>query len=355
MVKQGVGSVTLSHKRNKVLMVSPSKHSQRGNSITSLRLKTGLEKRGFAIDLVSLEDSHAALQIQRMVAENNYSLIHAFHARHWGKILEEIPSLQDQPILLTTTGTDLHFDLQKNDLLVKKGLFSAQKIVLFHQDFRDLICVPYPVLGPRLRVIPQGIYFPNVSRETFLSFDFKQDDFIFLFPSGFRPVKNFELTLNALGNIQADYPHLKLVIIGALIDPDYSRTMLQRIDAAPWVTYMGEISHASVRELIQHADVVVNSSHAEGQPQGVLEAMSLGLPCILSAVPGNLHIIEDGREGFYVHNEKEFAQAARIFMDDPQRTKMMGQAARNLVEKKFSLEKELNAYTDLYQQLCQCK
>ena len=350
MCKQGAVSANVSDE-HKVLMVSPFKHSQRGNSITSLRLKTGLEKQGFMIDLVSLEDSHASLQIQKKLAENHYSLIHAFHARHWGNTLEQIPSWQDLPILLTTTGTDLHLDLQKNDPLVKKGLFSAQKIVLFHEDFKNLIIVPFPELAPRLAVIPQGIFFENVSRETFLSLDSKQDDFIFLFPSGFRPVKNLELTLNALESIQPDYSHLKLVIIGALIDPDYSRQMLQRIDALPWVTYMGEVPHASVQELILHADVVVNSSHAEGQPQGALEAMSLGLPCILSAAPGNLHIIKNGREGFYVHNEKDFARAARIFMDHPQRTKMMGQAARKLVEEKFSLEKELNAYAELYQQL----
>jgi glycosyltransferase involved in cell wall biosynthesis len=332
-------------------MVSPFKHSQRGNSITSLRLKTGLEERGFVIDLVSLEDNHAPLRIQEKLADNHYALLHAFHARHWGNILAQIPALQNLPVLLTTTGTDLHLDLPGKDPLVKKGLFSAQKIVLFHEDFRSQIAVPFPELAPRLIVIPQGIFFENVSRETFLTFDFKQDDFVFYFPSAFRPVKNLELTLNALERIQPDYPQLKLVMIGAQIDPDYSRRMLQRIDASSWVTYMGEIPHASVRELILHADVVVNSSQAEGQPQGALEAMSLGLPCILSAVPGNLHIIEEGREGFYVHNETELARAARTFMDHPQRTKMMGQAAQKLVEEKFSLEKELNAYAELYQQL----
>ena len=345
--------VTVSDIQKKVLMISPYKRSQRGNSITSLRLQTGLEKRGFVTDLVSLEDRDALIQVQAKLAENSYALIHAFHALHWGRLLDKIPPAQHIPILLTTTGTDLHFDLHgKESLLVRKSLYSAQKIVLFHQDFRELIAVPYPALGPRLVVIPQGIYFPNVSRETFLPFDFKPDDFIFLFPSGFRPVKNFELLINALEKIQPAYPNLRLVIIGALIDPEYSRQILERIEQLPWVTYMGELPHESVRTLILQADVVVNSSHAEGQPQGALEAMSLGLPCILTAVPGNLNIIEDGRGGFYVHNEAELAQAARTLMDNPQLTKKMGQAARDLVEKKFSLEKELDAYEDLYRQLC---
>ena len=341
----------MADERNRVLMVSPFKHSQRGNSITCLRLKTGLEKRGFVIDLVSLEDSNALLQIHKMLAENNYSLIHAFHARHWGKMLEEMSSLQDLPILLTATGTDLHFDLQRNDPLVKKGLFSAQNIVLFHQDFKDLICVPYPLLGPRLRVIPQGIYLQNVSRETFLPLDFNQDDFVFYFPSGLRPVKNFELILNALQMIKPEYPQLKLLIIGAIIDYQYGKRILEQIKSLPWITYAGEIPHTAVKSVIQNCHAVINSSHFEGQPQGALEAMSMGLPCILTAVPGNLNIIENRQEGFYVHNEQELAEAAGFFMDSPQITKNMGQAARELVEKNFSLGKELDDYENLYRQL----
>ena len=345
--------VSMTGQQKKVLMISPFKHSQRGNSITSLRLQTGLEKRGFVIDLVSLEDSDAIIQIQAKLAENSYGLIHAFHALHWGRLLDKLPQIQQLPILLTTTGTDLHFDLHgQESSLIRKSLFAAQRIVLFHQDFKALIAAPYPQLQPKLVVIPQGVFFENVSRETFLPFEFKLDDFIFLFPSGLRPVKNFALTLEGLEKIQPLYPNLRLVIIGALIDPEYSRQILQRIAALPWVIYLGELPHAGVRELMLQANVVINSSQAEGQPQAALEAMSLGLPCILSAVPGNLNIIEDGRQGFYIRNEDELAQAARTFIENPPLTKRMGQAARELVEKNFRGETELDAYEILYRQVC---
>ena len=342
----------MSDDQKKILMISPYQRSQRGNSVTSTRLKNGLEARGYAIDLVSLEEHDALRQLKEKLAQNHYALIHAFHALHWGRLLEVLSPPQDIPILLTATGTDLHYDLYgKDSRLVEKSLFSAQNIVLFHQDFIELISALFPELEPRLMVIPQGIHFENASRETFLPLDLKQDDFIFLFPSGFRPVKNFDLLIDALEKIQPDYPHLKLLIIGAIINPQYSRMILERIKSLPWVSYLGEIPHASVRDLMLHADVVVNTSLAEGQPQGALEAMSLGLPCILTAVPGNLHIIENSREGFYVLDKDELAEAAKFFMDNPQITKTMGQAARELVEKNFSLTSELDAYAALYQQL----
>jgi glycosyltransferase involved in cell wall biosynthesis len=333
-------------------MITPFQRSQRGNRITSTRLKKGLEARGYTIDLVSLEETDAVLQLEEKLKNKHYAFIHAFHALHWGRLLEKLPRMQEIPILLTTTGTDLHFDLHGKDAtLIKKSLFSAQKIVCFHQDFIALISARYPALLPRLMVIPQGIEFPPVDAPTSLPVDFQQDDFIFFFPSGLRPVKNFELLIDALEKIQPDYPHMKLLIIGAIIDPQYGQKILARIKTLPWVTYLGEIPHENVPDLILRANVVVNSSQAEGQPQGALEAMSLGLPCILTAVPGNLHIIEDGREGFYVHNAAELAKAARLFMDNPQLTKTMGLAARELVAKYFSRENELNAYVDLYRQL----
>lgn len=332
-------------------MISPFKYSQRGNSITSLRIKTGLERRGYMIDLVSLEDKDVAAQVREALKQNPF-LLHAFHARHWGKLLAEIPSLENMPVILTTTGTDLHQDLAQNDSYVIQGLSSADKIVLFHRDFEPLLSHPYPQLTDRLTVIPQGISLPEPSAPFALPPAIGPQDFVFYLPSGLRPVKNLELTLDGLESIQPNYPRLKLVIIGAAIDPSYSRQLLERIKTLPWVVWLGEIPHTVVSSLIRHCHAVINSSHCEGQPQGALEAMSLGLPCILTAAPGNLNLIQNGREGFYVHDAVEFSQAAKTLLDNPQLAARMGAAAQTLVKTRFAPENEINAYADLYRQLC---
>jgi len=103
--------------------------------------------------------------------------------------------------------------------------------------------------------------------------------------------------------------------------------------------------------LLSTGDVVLNTSYAEGQPQAALEAMSLGKPCLLTAVPGNINIIENSVEGYYVHNQDDLAAAARNLMVNHELRRQMGENARRLVEQKYSLKKELDAYEQLYNTL----
>lgn len=329
-------------------MVSPFYRRQRGNSLTAARIKQGLKSRGYNIDMLSLEDwrDFACLKA------NNYNLVHGFHALHSARFLGEMPRLEGVPLILTTTGTDLHYDLYGQEKSLIEGVLQiARKIVVFHQDFIPIICNLYPALYPKLVTIPQGVYLPPGPVREEIPLGFGADDFIFLLPSGLRPVKNIELTINALEKIQPDYPTLKLLIIGAVLQPDYGQAIIERINLLPWIKYLGEIPHEQVSGVIMHSDVVINCSRAEGQPQGVLEAMSLGKPCILTAVPGNLNIIEPGKEGFYVHNENELAEAALKYLNSSALTKKMGQAASFLVQRNFSLGNEINAYTHLYQEI----
>lgn len=75
-----------------------------------------------------------------------------------------------------------------------------------------------------------------------------------------------------------------------------------QIQYSPRTAYLGEIDHRAISGLYAAADLVLNTSLAEGQPQAALEGMSLGLPAIMTAVTGNLGIMTGGREGFYVRD-----------------------------------------------------
>lgn len=337
---------------SRVLMVTPFNKMQRGNSLTTARLDTFLSERGFTIDRLSLEDEDWQGQIKYALKRTRYSLVHGFHGRHFALVLRAIPEMHRFPLLLTTTGTDLNYDLPGPDgNLVLEVFGLAQKIVVFHEDFFHDLCFRYPELCDKLVTIPQGVFLEAGLWRTRDELGLTADNVVFLLPSGLRAVKNIELAVEGLAAVHRKYPQVRLLIAGAKIDDDYSRRIMDSIHHLPWIKYVGEIPHEDMRGLLQLGDVVLNTSDSEGQPQGALEAMSLGRPAILTAVPGNRHIIEHGREGFYVNNAAELAGAAEILLTNPRLRQAMGEEARRLVEDRFTLDQEIDAYSDLYRQL----
>jgi len=277
-------------------------------------------------------------------------------------VLAAAPEIKQFPLLLTTTGTDLNYYLRaKGDeaSLVCNAFQAAHKIVVFHEKFSETIQGFYPELATKLITIPQGVYLPEdksrdlrrVKHRQRRDLGLTEEDIVFILPSGLRRIKNIDLAINALEKVYADFPQVRLVILGAMIEADYSRYLRQRINQLEWVSYLGEVPHKEVKSILALGDIVLNTSDSEGQPQGALEAMSLGKPAILSAVPGNLNLIQSGIEGFYIQSENELIEVAKTLINNPNLRKQMGAAARRLVETGFSVKKELAAYSELYRQL----
>ncbi len=333
----------------KILMITPFHKAQRGNSITAVRLSCGLAERGYDINLLSLDQEKWREQLGTLLDQSEYGLLHVLHARHLGLILKSFPQAAQLPIILTTTGTDIHFDLHNEQrATVLHALQAATKIVVFHDDLQELVAQEYPPAANKMITIPQGVSIPRNIPGHRRDWGFGPDEVIFLLPSGLRPVKNISLAIDALTPLQPFFPRLRLVITGADLDSDYSRPLLARIQTLPWVSYLGEVPHEIIGSLLALGDVVLNTSLAEGQPQAVLEGMSLGLPSIMTAVPGNLNIITNGKEGFYVEDETNLCWAAQQLLEDESLRREMGSRAQALVSSKYRLEQELDAYDTLY-------
>ena len=334
-----------------ILMVTPIGKSQRGNSITAARLFDGLSRKGYGIDLIAMDDPDWPLRLDRLTSENDYRLVHGLHALHFSRAAYH-PALKNVPLLLTTTGTDINYDLagpHKEQTL--ETLLQADMVVVFNPELGGRLTAIDPRLQTRLAVIPQGVELPAAPEVTRQQLGLSDADTVFIIPSGLRAVKNSDLALDGLDIARRSYPRLSLLILGAEIDSSYAGHIKSRLSRLPWAHYLGEIPHQQVSGIMQTADVVLNTSRAEGQPQGALEAMSLGKHCIITAVPGNLGIIEDGIQGFYITSARELADRALQLAEDPTLRMATGSQARKLVNERYLAENEINAYAQLYETL----
>ena len=95
-------------------------------------------------------------------------------------------------------------------------------------------------------------------------------------------------------------------------------------------------------------------SHAEGTPVALLEAMASSLPVVATRVGGIPEVITDQINGTLVavNNDQALADAILRYLDNPELAQQHGAAARRRIEQKYSLNQMIQAYTQLYSELC---
>lgn len=102
-----------------------------------------------------------------------------------------------------------------------------------------------------------------------------------------------------------------------------------------------------------NSSLYVGTSHFEGFPLVLLEAMQVGLPCIAFDCPfGPSAVIEDGKNGFLVPDNdiKQLAEKIALLIDDTNMRKEFSKAAIEK-SKEFSVEVVMNQWKSLFENL----
>ena len=119
------------------------------------------------------------------------------------------------------------------------------------------------------------------------------------------------------------------------------------------VRLLGRLSHEETVALYAESDVFVLPSYREGFPVSVLEAMAASLPVVATPVGAIPDAVRDGREGHLVPARDAAALGKRLreLVEDPKRRRAMGIAARQRVERHFSVEIVVDELESLYDSL----
>ncbi len=99
----------------------------------------------------------------------------------------------------------------------------------------------------------------------------------------------------------------------------------------------------SVLQYLQAADAFVLTSHAEGLPLSILEAMACGLPCVVTDVGGNSEAITHGTHGLVVSpgSVDAVANAISYLVTHPHERAEMSKIARARVREVFDIGNQM--------------
>jgi glycosyltransferase involved in cell wall biosynthesis len=141
-------------------------------------------------------------------------------------------------------------------------------------------------------------------------------------------------------------PYLVFVGKGGSEYEELTKKSVERFELTEYVRFCGE--QRDIREYYWMADVFTLSSYAvETFSMAALEAMSCGLPCVLTDVGGAKEMITEGKNGFTVPPEQPNALAEAWATVISNRNSFRAPAIRKIVVQQFSLEKMVSGYEEI--------
>lgn len=143
--------------------------------------------------------------------------------------------------------------------------------------------------------------------------------------------KRQDLLIDAFKLVCTEHPNISLHFYG---DGEDEQALKQRAEGHDRIIFEGVTNN--VVEEVQNARVFVLSSDFEGIPNALIEAMSLGVPCIATKCsPGGAELlIEDGINGLLCNRNDSHALASAIghFLSDSVLAESCGHEAMRIVD-----------------------
>jgi glycosyltransferase involved in cell wall biosynthesis len=166
-----------------------------------------------------------------------------------------------------------------------------------------------------------------------------------------EPEKAVEQTIRAFARLPADSP-AQLTILGDGPCRPELEALSRSLGQDGRIVFTGAVG--DVTPYLNEADVYVSSSVSEGMSNALLEAMSSGVMPIVSRVSGADDLVEEGVSGLLFPPGDETAFAIRLekcLTMTAEGRRATGEAAREALRGRFSLENVVERHLTLYRNL----
>lgn len=292
---------------------------------------------------------------------NDYDIIHC-HGMGWAGPVSSLMGmlLRKKTIVKVATAGDI-----SGKIAGKKEIpqwINAIRLTLLKRA-SGLICISYEIADElRKKGFPEKrlVHIANgVDIERFALRDEKrkllpQDKLNIIFSGRLVYRKGIDVLLEAFKRIVTHYPQTHLHILGSAklqMGDEYEdklRGFVRDNNLKDAVTFHGDMDN--VEDYLKEADIFAFPSRHEGLPNALLEAMACGLPVVATSIGGIVDVIKNGENGILVEPDDVDGLCKEItgMINSTDLRERLGKAARNTVEKGYSLEAIAGKYLELY-------
>lgn len=295
--------------------------------------------------LDSLGHINAAIKLARTLGALQINILHS-HMFRASLFASPIGWFCRIPIVLETChGREAwRTSLVKRSFLVDRlaGCFVNRYIAVSHAAANYLIETKR-LPKTKIRVIHNGADLTKVNPSHFIppnlknELGFANSDTVLLSIGRLEPQKGHRVLLEAMVQVQTEFPQARLVCIGdGSLRSDLERYTYEAGLSAS-VRFVG--FQADIRDWLALADVSILSSLYEGLPLAAIESLAAECPVVATAVDGTPEVVLDGQTGLTVPagSSQDLANAICKILRDPNAAKRMARAGRRFVMEEFNL------------------
>jgi glycosyltransferase involved in cell wall biosynthesis len=196
------------------------------------------------------------------------------------------------------------------------------------------------------------VIYNGLDLERFEDYSTTKDQQFLCMVANFRKEKDHETMVRALREIVDEYPDISLILVGHDFGTlESTRRLVSSLKLENNVEYITDTMNPE--PFIAKSAVCILSTFGEGISNVLLEYMALEKPVVVSNNGGNPEVVTDGVNGFLVEPQSSEAISARVIelLKDKEKAVQMGLAGRKMVEEKFSTDKMVSAFNNLYKDL----
>ncbi|NHB65483.1 glycosyltransferase family 4 protein [Acinetobacter sp. GFQ9D192M] len=164
----------------------------------------------------------------------------------------------------------------------------------------------------------------------------------FLFIGRLLKEKGIHEFVQAAKLVKKIYPDTEFTVLGAIDHHNLGalqQTELDSLISSNIIQYPGHVSN--IKDWIADSHVFVLPSYREGVPRSTQEAMATGRAIITTDVPGCRETVINTKNGFIVPkwNPEALAEKMIYFIENPEKTQVMGAESYKIAVEKFDAEK----------------
>ena len=319
-----------------------------------------MEKKDFPQDEYRQDLKNLGISVQRFFLQKTFSLKTAFAVRHHLK-KNQIRILHTHLMAADLVGAFIKRTLRSiswistihniHSFLAMKNLVRT----IYKQALKpvDQVIFPTQFLKVQLQdfVVPEKTYVIShgvADKRSLPDLSQNLSPIHILFVGRLIPLKGTEDLIKAFSLLCAGRSDLVLDIVGD--GPERGR--LQKIAAdlrvSEFVKFHGYQKNVDV--FFSQARIFVLSSHTEGLPLSLLEAMSFGKAIVATEITSIPECVTDGESALLVkpHDVFQMSLALKKLVNDITLAQRLGQSARRIFEEKFTVQKMIERYRIQY-------